>query len=229
MIVAAGVGQRLGDGTPKGFVELAGEPLLVHSVRTFLRSDAVDDVVLVVGPEFLDRAAEVLGRAGLQVGALAAGGPSRQVSVRRGLQACPPGTETVAVHDAARPLVSAELVGRVVQALVEPWAAVAPGLPLVDTVKVVDEQTQAVVRTVDRRRLWAVQTPQVFKIDALRHLHGQSEPVTSSGVAAAPPVTDDLALVEDAGGRVRMVLGERRNFKITYAEDLTVAEALIRR
>lgn len=227
LIVAAGVGQRLGDGTPKGFVALAGEPLLVHSVRTFQRCDVIDSVTLVVGAAYLDRAATELDRAGLEVAALATGGPSRRESVRRGLQACPPGTGVVAVHDAARPLVTTDLVSRAVRALTDPWTAVAPGLPLVDTVKLVDEEAETVIRTVDRRTLWGVQTPQVFPMDLLRRLHDDEEAPAGSSVAA--PVTDDLELVEQAGGRVRMIKGERRNFKITYPEDLTVAEALVRR
>lgn len=224
LIVAAGVGQRLGNGTPKGFVALAGEPLLVHSVRTFLRCDTIDAVVLVVGPSHLDRATAALENAGLDVDSVVAGGPSRQQSVRLGLYACPASTEVVAVHDAARPLVSPELVDRSVQGLVEPWMAVAPGLPLVDTVKLVDVESEAVIRTVDRRTLWAVQTPQVFRIEVLRRLHGDTEAPTGPSVPAR--VTDDLALVESVGGRVRMIKGERRNFKVTYPEDLAVAEAL---
>lgn len=218
LIVAAGTGERFGGDGPKGFATLAGEPLLVHAVRTFLACAAIDTVVLVVGPDSLGVATAALDLAGLEVGAVVAGGASRQESVRRGLDACPD-ARVVAVHDAARPLVSGDLVARTVAALVEPWAAVAPGLPVVDTMKLVREgaATGGVVRTVDRAGLWSVQTPQVFPMRTLAQVHA----------GAAGGVTDDLMLVERAGGSVRLIPGDRRNFKVTYPEDLVIAEALL--
>ncbi len=167
LVVAAGAGQRFGGEGPKGFALLAGEPLLVHSVRTFAACEAIGSVVLVVAPDALELAAEVLDRAGLVAEAIFAGGASRQESVDRGLAACPAGARVVAVHDAARPLVTVDLVARTLGALVDPWAAVAPGLPIVDTMKSVDATATGVsgggrvVRTVDRHGLWSVQTPQV--------------------------------------------------------------------
>ncbi|HVL98096.1 MAG TPA: 2-C-methyl-D-erythritol 4-phosphate cytidylyltransferase [Egibacteraceae bacterium] len=223
LVVAAGTGQRLGAATRKGLVKLAGEPLLVHAVRAFTACDAIGEIVLVVAPADLDGAAAALRGAGLAVGAVVAGGDTRQESVRLGLSACPPDAEAVAVHDAARPLVSADLVTRTVRALVAPWAAVAPGLPIVDTMKLVDAVAAplttpvAVVRTVERHGLWAVQTPQVFGARTLRRVHDRLDSLA----------TDDLVLVEQAGGRVRLIEGDRRNFKITFPEDLLIAEALL--
>jgi 2-C-methyl-D-erythritol 4-phosphate cytidylyltransferase len=213
VVVAAGSGERLGAG-PKAFVDLCGEPLLVHAVRAF--AGLTDDVVVVVAPGDVDRAEALLDRAGLPVTAVCAGGATRQESVARGLDDCPPRTGTVAVHDAARPLVSRPLIRRTLGGLVEPWAAVAPGLPVVDTLKLVDEER--VIMTVDRRDLWAVQTPQAFDRAVLQRVHDRLD---------ARDATDDLALVEAAGGRVRVVAGERRNFKITYPEDIAMAEALL--
>lgn len=223
LIVAAGVGQRLGGNGRKGFAALAGDPLLVHVVRTFVACEAIDSIVLVVAPDCLELAADALDRADLTADAIVAGGASRRESVSRGLAACPAAAQVVAVHDAARPLVSVELVARTVGALVEPWAAVAPGLPIVDTMKLLDTAVAGgadggrVVRTVERLGLWSVQTPQVFEIDTLRAAHGASD----------DPVTDDLMLVERAGGNVLVIQGDRRNFKITYPEDLLIAEALL--
>lgn len=217
VVVAAGSGERLGVGIPKGFVELAGEPLLLRCVR--LLSRVVDTVVCVVGGEHLERAERLLDAAGVTGVRLTAGGDTRQDSVSAGLSACPPAARVVAVHDAARPLVTEGLVQRTLAALQPPWDAVAPGLPLVDTVKAVDPQGK-VLRTVDRRGMWAVQTPQVFPRAVLERVHAR---IASDADAA----TDDLALVERAGGRVRLVLGERRNLKITYPEDLAIAEALL--
>lgn len=214
--MAAGTGERLGRGVPKAFVELAGEPLLVHAARALLAAASIDDVVVVTGAADCARAAELLEAAGLPAPAVCAGGGTRTDSVRLGLDACPPGTTVVAVHDAARPLVTPALVDRTVGALDEGWAAVAPGLPVVDTLKLVDA-AGGVLRTVDRAGLWAVQTPQVFARDTLAAAHA----------APAAAVTDDLALVEARGGRVRLVAGERRNLKVTYAEDLDLAGALL--
>lgn len=215
LVVAAGSGERLAGGGPKAFVNLAGEPLLVHVVRAFVACAAIDDVVLVVGPGHLDHAARALDHAGLPVCAVVVGGATRQESVSRGVDACPQGTAAIAVHDAARPLVTVALIARTVGALVDPWAAVAPGLPVVDTVKLVD--AEQVVRTVDRRGLSVVQTPQVFSARTLRDVHAR----------LGQDATDDLLLVEQAGGRVRLIPGDRRNFKVTYPEDLLIAEALL--
>lgn len=222
VIVAAGSGERLRGTGPKGFAVLAGEPLLVHAVRAFVASEAIGPVVLVVGAEHLDEASAALQRAGLAVSAVVAGGDSRQESVRMGLAACPVDAEVVAVHDAARPLVSARLVARTVAALVDPWVAVAPGLPVVDTMKLVEASAPAdgggrVLRTVARSDVWSVQTPQVFSAAALRAVHARP----------AGEVTDDLMLIEREGGDVRLIEGDPRNFKITYRSDLAIAEALL--
>lgn len=189
----------------------------MHAARALLAAATIDRVVVVTGQAECDLAADLLGGAGLPGTTVCAGGGTRTDSVRLGLGACPPGTTVVAVHDAARPLVTPALVDRTVRALTGPWAAAAPGLPIVDTLKLADAEG-GVVRTIARDGLWAVQTPQVFARDTLARAH-------ASPVA---PATDDLALVEALGGRVRLVPGERRNFKITYAEDLDMAEALLR-
>lgn len=217
VIVAAGAGERLGGGVPKAFVELAGEPLVLRCVRVLAR--VVDSVVCVVAADHRERAEQLLDTAGAGDVRLAIGGETRQDSVSAGLAACPPSTRVVAVHDAARPLLSEELARRTLDALQPPWDGVAPGLPLVDTIKLVDPQGK-VLRTVDRRGMWAVQTPQVFPRAVLERVHAR---VASDADAA----TDDLSLVERAGGRVRLVRGERRNLKITYPEDLALAEALL--
>jgi 2-C-methyl-D-erythritol 4-phosphate cytidylyltransferase len=214
VLVAAGAGERLGAGVPKALVRLAGEPLLVHAARAFARSTTVRGLVCVVPADAIAQVRAVLNdhAIGAQV---CAGGSTRQESVARGLAACPPSTEAVAVHDAARPLVTPALIDRVVAALEPPWDGVAPGLPVVDTLKRVDRER--VVDTVDRQALRAVQTPQVFPRDILARAHAQAHAIE----------TDDLAVVEAMGGRVRVIEGERRNFKITYPDDLALAEALL--
>lgn len=218
IVVAAGSGQRLRRATSKALVPLAGEPLFVHALRSFAACDQVDHLVAVVADEDQARANEALHAAGLGAVVVCPGGASRAESVGSGLAACPAGTSTVAVHDGARPLVTVDLISRTLAGLEAPWTAVAPGLPVVDTLKLVDEEQETVVRTVDRRGLYAVQTPQVFAHGVLAAAHerlGGTEP------------TDDLLVVEQSGGRVRMLPGDRTNLKVTYPDDLALAEALI--
>lgn len=218
IVVAAGSGERLRGATSKAFVPLAGEPLFVHALRSFAACGRVDHVVAVVGDEDRTRANEVLRAAGLDGVTVCAGGSSRAESVGFGLAVCPAATTTVAVHDAARPLVTADLIARTLAGLQDPWTAVAPGMPVVDTLKLVDEEQETVVRTVDRRGLYGVQTPQVFARAVLAEAHGRARDTEP---------TDDLLLVEQSGGRVRIVPGERTNLKVTYPDDLAFAEALI--
>jgi 2-C-methyl-D-erythritol 4-phosphate cytidylyltransferase len=215
LLVAAGSGERLRTATPKAFVEVAGTPLLVHAARALAACPAVHALVVVAAD--VERAAAVLEAEDLPVRAVLRGGATRHASVACGLAAVRPDDAVVAVHDAARPLVSAALVARTLDALVAPWSAVAPALPLVDTVKLV-EAGGRVLRTVDRQGLWAVQTPQVFPRGVLVRVHARQD----TGGA-----TDDLALVERAGEPVRLVEGERLNLKVTYPEDLELVAAVM--
>lgn len=218
LIVGAGSGQRLGAGGPKAFVPLGGEPLIVHAVRALAAAASIDRIVLVVGAGDVERTEERIGTVvGSTPVAVCAGGRERTDSVRLGL-ALATDVDVVAVHDAARPLVSPALVDRTVAALERPWSAVAPALAVVDTLKLADGER--VLRTIDRRGLFGVQTPQVFARATLEQVHSRLP-------AGGPAATDDLMLVEQAGGRVRLVEGERRNLKITYPEDLAVAAALL--
>ena len=215
IIVAAGKGERLGAGRPKALVELGGRTVLEHAVGAFTAAGSVDSIVVVVPPGFAEQVRRLLADDVVIVD----GGSTRQESVSAGLSACGHEVRTVAVHDAARPLISPDLIDRTVAALTPPWDAVAPGLAEVDTLKVVDAR-MAVLRTVDRTDVWGVQTPQVCSRVTLERVHAR----IASGVESA---TDDLSLVERAGGRVRLIEGERSNFKITSAQDLEFAERLL--
>jgi 2-C-methyl-D-erythritol 4-phosphate cytidylyltransferase len=219
LVPAAGRGERLGLGAAKAFALLAGEPILVHAVRT-LASGPVELVVVAVPPGGADDAWAVL--AGAHDGAALAvvdGGETRSESVRRALSALPDSVEVVLVHDAARPLVPASLVAAVVAAVDAGADAVVPGLPVTDTVKTVDEQG-AILATVDRRPLRSVQTPQGFRRAVL---------VSAYAEAGAIETTDDAALVERIGGRVALVPGAPEAFKVTTPQDLVLAEALVAR
>ncbi|WP_028064717.1 2-C-methyl-D-erythritol 4-phosphate cytidylyltransferase [Solirubrobacter soli] len=206
LLVAAGSGSRLGHSTPKAFVELAGRPMLEWSLDA-LRAAGVSEVVVAL-PDGVDAPDGCVG---------VRGGDTRSESVRAALAVAGPGD--VVVHDAARPLVSPDVFRAVLDALAEADCAIAAAR-VVDTIKEADD-AGAVVATLDRSKLWAIQTPQAFRRSALEAALN----VDASLLAAA---TDDASLVERAGGTVRVVESSPANFKVTTPHDLQVAELLIR-
>ena len=212
MIAAAGSGERLGAGGPKAFVPLAGRPLLDWSLDAFRTAATVDEIVVAAPAGEEDRAAEQ--------GVIAvAGGEHRSESVANALALC--GHEIVVVHDAARPLVSPGLIDAVVEELAaeEDAAAVIAAAPVTDTLKQATEGGR-VERPLDRSELWAVQTPQAFRSEALR------EALADPGALA--DATDDAMLVEARGGRVLIHSSSPDNLKVTTPFDLRVAELLLR-
>jgi 2-C-methyl-D-erythritol 4-phosphate cytidylyltransferase len=214
VIVAAGSGSRMA-GADKLFTEVAGRPLLAHAIAPFQECASIERIVLVMMPLNLKRGRELVERHGFsKVAELVNGGARRQDSVRLGLEALGQ-CDYVAVHDGARPLVTQELIGRGLEAARETGAA-APAVPFADTVKEAGADG-IVVRTLDRSRLWAVQTPQVFRYELLMRAHRE---VTDD-------VTDDAAMAEGLGAPVRLFEGSRTNVKVTTASDLEVVEALL--
>jgi 2-C-methyl-D-erythritol 4-phosphate cytidylyltransferase len=214
VIVAAGSGMRMAS-ADKLFTEVAGKPLLAHAIAPFQECASIDRIVVVMAPLNLKRGRDLMERYGFsKTSALVKGGERRQDSVRAGLEALG-GCDYVAVHDGARPLVTAELIERGLAAARETGAAV-PAVTLADTVKEAGAGG-LVVRTLDRSRLWAVQTPQVFRYELLMRAHRE---VTDD-------VTDDAAMVEALGEPVRLFDGDRRNVKVTTVEDLEVVGALL--
>ena len=216
IVVAAGSGERLGAGRPKAFVALAGRPMVAWSLDA-LAAAGVPRVVVAVPPGHGAAAEEALGGAAgdFPLGfVLVEGGATRSASVRNALAAAGD-VAAVAVHDAARPLADPELFTRTLDALADADGAVAAAR-VTDTVKEAGEDG-VVVRTHDRARLWAIQTPQAFRADVLR----RALDVPADVLAAA---TDDAWLVERAGGRVVVVEAPPANFKITTPHDLAVAE-----
>ena len=216
IIAAAGRGRRFGEGD-KLFAPLAGRPLIAHTLMAFEVCQAVDTVVLVLAEENLERGCQLVDGAGFdKVAVICAGGPRRQDSVRLGLEALPE-CRWVVVHDGARPLVTAALIEAGLAAAAETGAAIA-AVPLADTLKEAAEDG-LIRRTLDRRNLWAAQTPQVFDYDLLREAHR----------FAQEEVTDDAALIEVLGKRVKVFPGSPGNLKVTTTADLELAEALLER
>ncbi len=210
VVVAGGTGSRFG--RPKQFESLAGRPVVEWSVTAARK--ATDGVVLVV-PESEAERADVLG-----ADVVVTGGETRSASVRRGLAHVPEQADVVVVHDAARPLASPALFAAVVAPLLadggEDVDGVVCGIAVADTLKRVGGDGTTIIGTVDRASLVAVQTPQAFRATVLRRAH-----------AGGGDATDDAALVESIGGKVRLVPGEAHNVKLTVPSDLALLEHLV--
>lgn len=215
VIVAAGSASRMG-GIDKVMADLGGEPMIVRTARAFQNCDAIASIVIVTREDLI-RPISDLCRDMKKVAAVVAGGKSRQESVHLGLNALPKGTKLAAVHDGARPLVSWQVIDRVVRAA-NTYGAAAPAIPVKDTIKVV--QGRLVKETPDRSSLMAVQTPQVFDFDLLR---GALRKAEEDGAQ----VTDDCSAVERTGMRIKIVEGDERNLKVTTPMDLKIAELLL--
>ena len=220
IVVGAGGGRRLG-GVEKAFLDVGGKALMAHSVDVFEASSNVDSICLVVSRENVGRAEDLVRGAGWRkVAAVVAGGQERQDSVRAGLDALSE-CEWVLVHDAARPLVTEQLIVAGLAAARRTGAAIAAS-PVRDTLKraVGPSEYPDVMETVDRSQLWAAQTPQIFRAALLRDAFVSVGPAASS-------LTDDAAVVQAAGHRVTLFPGDAQNVKLTLPEDIALVEALL--
>jgi 2-C-methyl-D-erythritol 4-phosphate cytidylyltransferase/2-C-methyl-D-erythritol 4-phosphate cytidylyltransferase/2-C-methyl-D-erythritol 2,4-cyclodiphosphate synthase len=222
IIVGAGAGKRMGAAVPKSFLPIAGRPLVLRALDRFFLARSIEQVILVVAATEMERSQALL-QGDLNLShrpwTIQAGGPTRQESVRRGLEKLPRDCEIVVIHDAARPFVSASLIDRCVgEACLA--GAVVVGVPVQNTIKVVSEE-HWVEATPARSSLWEIQTPQVFRKELIVEAHDRA---LRQGVDA----TDDATLVEQMGKPVFVLLGETTNIKITTPEDVLLAEALLR-
>ena len=215
VIVAAGSASRMG-GIDKVMAPLQGEPMVLRTIREFQNCDAIREIVVVTRPDLIIpimSLVQVLDK----VKAVVAGGQTRQESVSLGLNALSDKVKLAAIQDGARPLVTWQVIDRVVRAA-NSYGAAAPAIPVKDTIKTV--QGGLVKETPDRKLLYAVQTPQVFDLDLLR---GALKKAKEDGAE----VTDDCSAVERLGMRVKIVEGDERNLKITTPFDLAVAKMLL--
>ena len=215
VIVAAGNASRMG-GIDKVMAPIQGEPMILRTVRTFQNCDPISEIVIVTREDL------ILPITGLckgmdKVKAVVCGGKSRQESVQLGLNALSSKVKLAAIHDGARPLITWQVIDRVVRAA-NAYGAAAPAIPVKDTIKVVEGRV--VKNTPERSTLFAVQTPQVFDFDMLRGALKQAQDTGAQ-------VTDDCSAVERMGMSVKIVEGDERNIKVTTPMDLKIAEMLL--
>lgn len=219
VIVAAGRGRRMCASLPKQYLQLAGMPILTRTLQVFVACQSITTIVMVVPPEDIDFCRDRIVPAASMNGRVevVAGGPERQVSVYLGLCALP-ASGIVLIHDGVRPLVTVGQINQLIEVAYKNDACI-PALPLTDTIKRVDT-SGCVNITLARENLWRAQTPQAFRTTLIRKAHERARLEGFLG-------TDDAQLVERLGHPVKTIAGDARNIKITTADDLALAEALL--
>ena len=221
IVVAAGRGTRMGPGVDKLFLEVAGRPVVAHTWQRFNDAGCIDELVIVVRDGMQAAFHDIAMQSGFtKPFRLVCGGAERQDSVWQGLAALSPESQIVAIQDGARPCASERLIAATIMAAGETGAAVA-GQPVTDTIKET-EDGKTITRTLDRSRLWAVQTPQTFRVEVIRRALIE---VRRRGLT----VTDDTAACELIGQQVRLIAGDRPNPKVTVPGDLPFIETLLKR
>jgi 2-C-methyl-D-erythritol 4-phosphate cytidylyltransferase len=221
IIVAAGKGTRMGPGVDKLWLEVAGRPVVAHTWKQFNDAASIREIILVVREGMQAHFTELAAKFEFhKLFRLVAGGAERQDSVWNGLAALPPHTEIVAIQDGARPCTAVQLIDATIQAARETGAAVA-AQPVADTIKETTDG-QTISRTVDRSKLWSVQTPQTFRVDVIRR-------AIAAARAQGLVLTDDTAACELIGQPVRLVKSTFPNPKVTVPADLPFIESLLRR
>lgn len=219
IVPAAGAGKRFGDGTNKPFETLGGKPLMLWAVETLGSLPEVAEIIPVIKEDHMESAAELFERCNVRkVKRIAPGGRERQDSVFHGLNLVEGNESIVLVHDGARPLIEPHIVKYALGELKD-CDGVVVGVPVKDTIKEVSDGL--VVKTLRRDLLWAVQTPQIFRYETIRHAYEKAFADSFSS-------TDDSALVERYGGKVKVVMGSYTNIKITTPGDLLIAEQFLR-
>ena len=219
IIPAAGQGTRLGSPLPKALVELGGRSLIERTLQRFADLRLLRDLIVLAPPEqralFEDRLSQCPDFKAIQI---IDGGVERQDSVRKGLDALNPATEIVVIHDAARPFVPLSAIRESIKAA-RTCGAATVAIPSIDTILEVDA-AGFLVQTPDRKRLWACQTPQAFRVEVIRQAHAEARQEGFLG-------TDDATLVRRLGGKVKIVPGAPENFKVTTPADLLRAQQML--
>jgi len=222
VIVAAGRGKRMGESINKVFLNLNGKPVLYHTINAFENLPVVQEIILVVSKGDIKYCEEnIVNKFRFaKVKKIVEGGEERQQSVFNGLMSVNEKATIIAIHDGARPLITSEVILQAIEAAYL-YKAVGVGVPVKDTIKVVNNQN-VVINTPDRRTLWSIQTPQVFEKEIILNAHKKA---IADGFAG----TDDTVLIERMGIDVMLVEGDYKNIKITTPEDLIIAEAFLKK
>lgn len=222
LVPAAGMGKRMGKAVAKQFLPLGDRPMLAHTLLAFQRSSEIDEIIPILSEEDMETCLKDVIEAFhiTKVRTLVVGGKERQDSVYNGLKKTDKDASVILVHDGVRPFVTPDMIRECVDAA-RKGECVAVGVPLKDTIKEVD--VKGIVRqTLERSRLWAIQTPQAFPAKVLRKAYDESYKKKEYG-------TDDATLVERAGNKIRVIMGSYENIKITTPEDLILAEEILKR
>lgn len=221
LIVAAGEGTRIGAKIPKPYIKLKGMPILAVTVKSFNSHPEIDNIVIVTNPNWIDYCkTDIVGKYGFnKVKSIIEGGKTRQDSVRFGLSAMSdaPVSSIILIHDGVRPFITQKFISMLIQTA-KKYDAVVPAVPVTNTIKEI--KNGFVSHTLDRDRLYEIQTPQVFRLNVIKNAH-------NSAVKAKFHTTDDSALVERLGVRVKVVEGLTQNIKITTKENLLYAEKIL--
>lgn len=221
LILAGGTGSRMKGELPKQFVELAGQPVICHSLRQFQEEKNVTSLIVVCYPEFCGKLEKIIKDHTFdKIKEIVPGGATRQRSSYNGLQECDPDTEIVLIHDAARPLVTSDIINNVITSTFE-YGAACPVADMEDTV--VATENGNISSFSDRSRLKRAQTPQGFKYKTILEAHEKA------ARAGKYDYTDDCGLIMDNGYKVRIVEGDNRNLKITESTDLEIAHVLFKK
>lgn len=217
---AAGSSKRMGGGVNKNFFEIAGEPILIRTLKTFSQVERVNFLIVIVAAHEVETVEKLLrGTKGLKSWVVTIGGSERQYSIANGLKLLPDDAEIILVHDAARPLISTRTINDVIDAAEKFGGAIA-AVPSKDTIKIVDAEG-FVKHTPPRSELVAVQTPQGFRREILLQAYEKAATENFLG-------TDDSSLAERLGVKIKIVASDYQNIKITTPEDMTIAESFLR-
>ncbi|MBR4643102.1 MAG: 2-C-methyl-D-erythritol 4-phosphate cytidylyltransferase [Selenomonadaceae bacterium] len=217
---AAGSSKRMGGGVNKNLLEIAGEPILIRTLKTFSQVERVNFLIVIVAAHEVETVEKLLrGTKGLKSWVVTIGGSERQYSIANGLKLLPDDAEIILVHDAARPLISTRTINDVIDAAEKFGGAIA-AVPSKDTIKIVDAEG-FVKHTPPRSELVAVQTPQGFRREILLQAYEKAATENFLG-------TDDSSLAERLGVKIKIVASDYQNIKITTPEDMTIAESFLR-
>ncbi|MBI4846762.1 MAG: 2-C-methyl-D-erythritol 4-phosphate cytidylyltransferase [Candidatus Omnitrophica bacterium] len=220
IVPAAGVGKRLGLKQAKPYLLIDGKPLLIYCLEVLENSNRIKKIILVTEKNNLAKAARIVRRFGIgKVSAIVAGGKTRSESVRNGLKAINENADFVIIHDGARPFINKKLIDRCIDAVCK-YKAVTCAVSCTSTIKAADQNLN-VIETLDRNKLWQVQTPQAFSFSLIKAAFNQNK-------KRKMEFFDDASLVESMGQHVKIVKGLYNNIKITTKEDLLLAKAILR-